>query len=587
MWQPADIEDAIAQYPLEAADALAAIQLDSDAPRLEAAGFKAAAVLTHIPLEKLWVDSLDQFGLLESFALALAARGVPLDFGAIDIAGTNIPVDQLEKFIGRARSFRCRIVKEGQVVGSGVLVGPNSVLTAWHVIARAAPGDAQEPWPNVEVQLADGRRVEACVPAQFASECSVDEYGSVFPKSDDDVAGKHDVALVRLRRPAGALLGVAKLPDTPAPYRANASMILVHYPDGQDSGIGIGAVQKIRGVTARWAHTIGTAGGSSGGGCFDANLTLLGVHQGKDPRKRGRLVPTLRFHQDVRDLIANDQAPPRMWSLDGTAQGEYVIGRQAFFEAFVAARGTGRVRGIRIKRADAAGDLGGLPFSHRMLERMIARSPETRLCRLSFETMVDDLADEIARRASDAGVLVETVVSAQGVADGQSAPEAVGADRGRRIADAIDRQAGQAAIQIWFFIDHPAVAFPDQHRSTLEAFIDHAMHLQNIRLVIAGFEAVALPGLEFAAAPAPNEEGVRGLVAEIIAGFGRSDVRLFLADAAEAAGKTLSDERIEELISEALLGLPEVNGVYEPWVAADAGARLRPHILALFAPGDP
>lgn len=582
MWDPADIEEAIANHPHEAADALAAIQLDSSAPRIDPAALKVAAELIHVSVEHLWAEALDAADLLASFARAMEARGVQINKNPIALNGTNIPHDQLTQFINSASSFGCRIEKDGQIVGSGILVGPTTVLTAWHVIARAAPNSPQEPWPKIEVLLSDQRRLAARVPAAYESMCGTDEYANVFPKNDLAVQDLHDVAVLKLATPAGALLGTAKLPDAPAPYRANNAILLVHYPAGKNVGIGMGSIARIRRLNARWAHTIGTKGGSSGGGCFDSSLTLIGIHQGRDPRNRGRMVPALQFHDQLRAIVANDEAPQRMWSLDGTPQGEFVIGRQGFFEAFAMVRNNPRVRGIRIKRTNAAGDLSGLPFSYHLTDRMTSRSPDLRLIRVSFEVVVPDVADEIARRATDAGIAVDPVAPKAGVAEDQSAPEAVGADRGRRVAAAIDRKAAELGLQAWVFIDHPSIAFSDGPRSALEAFIDASIQHENIRLIVAGYEAVSLPSQGFYEEPDPAGDGGRGLMVEFLDGFRPSDVRLFVIEAATAAGKSASPERIDAIVKDALDGLPHDNEVYAPWVAADVAARLKAPVAKLF-----
>lgn len=577
MWEPADVEAAIANHPDVAAATLKAVGLEANIAAPEMAVFQSLAT-AKVTAEAMLVAWLTEQEMLETFVHALVSRGVTVDQTPLNLEAGNIPYEALTKFAGAATAFRCRIRRDGEVVGSGVLVGPNTVLTAWHVIRPADPADP----PEIEVLLSDDKIVAARPPVAYESQCSKRELANHFPSSDDEVANLHDVAVLRLAKPAGALLGAAKLPEKPAAYTTNGTILLVHYPRGKDLGVGVGTLGKIRKLNARWSHTIPTDGGSSGGACFDGSLTLLGIHQGKDARARGRLVPAAAFYDKLREIVANDQAPLRMWSLDGTPDGEFVIGRQALFEAFAAVRRSPRVRGIRIKRANAAGDLGGLAFSYRILEKLIARRTDLRLIRVSFEVLVDDVANEIARRASEAGLTLGTILAAAGVADGQSAPEAVGADRGRRVAALIDGKAAELGVEAWIYIDHPAIAFGDYARSTLEAFIDASLRLDRIRLVIAGFEAVPLPGQDFYQAPDPAEDGERGLINEMLAGFRPSDVRLFLEDAAAGAGKTVSRERLDELVEEALDSLTNVNGIYEPWVATDVVSRLREPIRKWF-----
>ncbi|PZN95508.1 MAG: hypothetical protein DCF31_06220 [Alphaproteobacteria bacterium] len=586
MWEAADIAAAIDSHPDVAADALGAVMLDATGPRLEAAGLTAAAQMFGRPPGDFWVEQLQGRNLVDSFARALSVRGVAIDFGgaafgAVDLAASNLDPVKAAAFLARAAAFRCRILRDGVVMGSGVLVGPTTVLTAFHVLA-ATPTMVAEPWSKVTVLLSDGRSIDAVMPPLVASPTTADEAASRLPRDDTLFGDNNDYAIIRLARPAGALMGSAPLPTKPGAYSRRAAVIVVHYPDGEDKGIGIGSLAKIPRLTSRWGHSVETRGGSSGGGCFDATLTLAGIHQGKGWRDGGRLVPTAKFYDRILPVVTTDLAPPRMWSLDGTPDGEFVIGRQSFFEAFALARGNGRVRGIRVKRADAAGNLAGLAFSFAMLDRMTARSPDTRQCRISFETLIPDLANDILRRAAAVGFECAAIEDRPGVAAGQSAPEAVGADRGRRAAAALDATAAAVGRQLWLFIDHPAIAFGDAMRAELEGFIDQALKLPNLRLVVAGFEAVAIPGLEFQTPPNPPDIGAPGLMTDYVTGFGESDVRLFLADAAAAAGKSPSAERVAELVQMGLAGLDEVNGIYSPWAARQVAERLRPAVRAMF-----
>ena len=589
MWSKAKIKRAIAKYPHDAADALAAIQLDPTAKRIDPAALAVSAQQLNMKVEQLWVDALAGNRLLKSFAAALEARGVEIekkrvliDERELTVEDTNIDRTKFATFTGAASSFSCRIRRDGRNAGSGVLIGPTTVVTAWHVIAKARPSLPQEPWPRIEVVLSDGRKVRVHVPAAYHSMCSDEEYDDHFPENDRSVEGKHDVAVLRLAQPVGGMLGAARLPEAPIQCRARGSIVLLHYPEGRDVGIGVGAIRRIGSLKARWGHGIHTEGGSSGGGCFGSDLSLIGIHQGRDPSNGGRMVPTSYYLDQLRPIVANDEAPARMWSLDETPEGEFVIGRQDFFAAFAAARRNPRVRGIRVKRAKAAGDLSGLSFSYLMAERLTARSPEMRLMRISFEALVPDVANEIARRATGAGIPVGKIKPAPGVADGQSAPEAVGADRGREAAIRIDRIAGLRGLQAWVFIDHPAIAFGDEQRSTLEAFIDQSINLENIRLIIAGFEAVPLPGQEFYSIPNPNAEGGRGLLTEILEGFGRSDVRAFLILAANAAGVTLTDDRLDLMADRAIAGIENDGGIYPAWAAAQVVDQLRDPVARLF-----
>lgn len=604
MWTDADVAGAVNDHPDIAAETLSALQLSGDMPRLDAAGMGIAAARHGGSVGDAWVAVLEAFGVLDLFATGLAARGIAIDLTQPEPAPTSDPdqpadaeqaddsgegggaTDEFAKFAQRVKAFQCRIKIGSAPAGSGVLIGPSSVLTAWHVIAAPGPtaADADVPATDIEVQFLSGLTVKAWQPPLAFSRCTRGEFEGKLPRNDAALMGHNDYAVLTLARPVGALLGVAALPSVPPKFKRHAGVIVAHYRSGVNPEVRVGSMKRVGRLTLRWGHTAPTNAGSSGGGCFDdQSYRIAGIHQGRDPKERGRLVPTSCFLTEVSAVVAMDLAPPRIWSLDGTAEGEFVIGRERFSAAFGQARKKdGRVRGVWTKRLDPTADLSGLPFTFRILDRLVARDPATRLCRLSFEGLVDDFAGEVARRVIDAGIAVEAIAPRAGVADGQSAPEAVGADRGRRIASAIGAAAADLGVQLWLFIDHPAIPFGDETRAALEAFVDQVLREPNLRLVIAGYETATLPGLMFNEPIQPQAGGV-GLINDFIGNFAGSDVEVFIRNAAEAAKRTPSPERIAELTEQALDGLEHVNQSYRPWLAATVGERLRPHIRNLFA----
>jgi V8-like Glu-specific endopeptidase len=230
---------------------------------------------------ELWLEQLVAGGLVTAFVSALRARGVAIDEDALDDPDGAIPFEELEAFLPRAKAFRCRVLKNGEVAGSGVLVGPSLVLTSWHVIAVKAPGQPQEPAPNLAVVLSDNSKQRAKVPAEYQSECGDAEYERVAPKQDADVVDRNDVALLAMERPAAAHLAYAPLGTQAPVIRSRSRVVLIHFPEGQDRGIDFGFTRKIRNVKARWRHDVPTQSGSSGGACFDKELKLLGIHQGQ------------------------------------------------------------------------------------------------------------------------------------------------------------------------------------------------------------------------------------------------------------------------------------------------------------------
>jgi V8-like Glu-specific endopeptidase len=607
------LQGAIRENAPAAADALTSIQLGAE-ERIDFDGLRVGArvVGRSDTFEAFVIEQLAARKLVRAFVLAMVARDVSFPVGweqsiasedapvsaeveveagdepefddddddpvdvAKALAGSNIP--NIGAFENKVRAFRCRVLINGMMSGSGFLVGPSTVMTAWHVIA---PAD-DIAGARIEVALAGGEVIAAFIPVIPYSKCSDNERAGRLPKDDAEVQDLHDVAILTLTRPAGAALGVARLADS-ARIRPGNTILVAHFPGGRDLGLGIGAFRKLRRLTSRWGHTVRTLEGSSGAACFDASLHVAGIHQGRAPKQqRGRLVPVSRFPEEFLKRISEDEAPPALWSLDGTTEGQLVIGRQEFFLGFAAAsRAVTRVRGIRVKRLDAAADETGIPFTFLMLQQLVVRSLDTRILRISFEALVADFADEVVSRAEKAGMPIPAIGPLDGVSADQSSPDAVASDRGRRVAMALEAMAARDGLRLWIFIEHPSVVFGEELRSAFDGFVDQGLRSINLRLVIAGFEAVNVPGLEFQTAAGAGEDGSPGLVVEYIDGFRRSDVETLLRRAAESFEVQIPEAVIGSRADDALTDIPNDNGVYSPWRAGTVIDALRPVLRKL------
>jgi V8-like Glu-specific endopeptidase len=582
------ILEAIRNHSVEAAEALLAIQmgLGGDKP-LTADSIGAAADLLHRDRAELWLEQLVDAGLVTAFVSALSARGVDVGDEALADPDGDIPFDALEAFLPRARAFRCRVLKNGKVAGSGVLVGPSLVLTSWHVIAVSAPGQPQEPAPDLSVVLSDDSKQKAKVPAEFESECGDAEYDRVAPKNDADVVDRNDVALLAMERPAAAHLGYAPLGmQAPVP-RSRSRVVLIHYPEGQDRGIDFGLTRKIRNVTARWRHDVPTQSGSSGGACFNKELQLVGIHQGEFDNA-ARFVPLERFFEPVFACVTKDVAPTTLWSLDATVTGSLVVGRGLFFEAVSSAGEAGvRVRGVRIKRRRIDAGSVGLAFSYDMLEQLMARrGPSHRLVRVTQDEIVPDLVAEIRRRCRLNGLALPEAESEPGVAEGQAPPETTAKDRGAVLAAAVEAIAADSDVTVWFFFDNPSVALSESARLALEGFIDAALVQPHVRLVIAGFETLPLPGLEFATASPPEGDRSPGLVVEFVGGFRRADILDLLTLASQDLTGGVDMAAMNQAVDRALVGLEDFNNLYADEDLATVSERLRLDLELLREQGD-
>jgi hypothetical protein len=563
MWDEEEIEEAIREHPVEAAKSLAAVQLGETDP-VTVDGLAAAAAMVNSGLEELWVSQLVRLGALDAFAESLRAHGIPLDAPRPEVFDDHVDLDKLGLFAPQAKAFRCRVLVNGVVTGTGCLLGPSLVLTAWHVVAVNPPRLPQRPAPRVEVILSDQSKQDILVPFGFESFCGDAEFDGSAPRADSDVIDRHDVALLVMRRPAAAHLGYARLPSAIEGTASRSMVFLVHFPGGNDMGVGIGRISKIRKVTARWRHNITSLPGSSGGACFNQDLELAGLHQGRWGRW-GRLVPLSLFVAGLRSQIEKDIAPDTLWSLDGTESGAFVIGRDLFFQAVAAAGGEGsRIRGLRVKRRDLGAGTTGLAFSHEVLTQLLTRRGVGHtLVRVTLDEFVTDLVPEIQRRVRAAGLPLQDPAASPGVSLGAAAPEGAARDRAATLAGTIEGEAAAAGLTVWLFFDNPSVAIAEPARLALEGFVAAALVQPHLRLVVAGFETVPLPGQEFPAPSAALGAGPPGLVVEYLGGFTRSDVLDFLTRAGQdLTGQPPLPATIGQTADELLAPLPAFNGIY-------------------------
>jgi V8-like Glu-specific endopeptidase len=557
----ADIADAIQNSPREAAAALLAVEAGL-ASQNTLESFAGAASFLHRPMEEVAADEIERLGLMNAFALALKARGVAVDMDPGPPRAGFPPILQ-QQFNPRAQAFRCRIALDGVVKGSGCLIGPSLVLTAWHVIATVPPGDVDPANHLIEVLLSDGTKRRAVAKPYYASKSTDAEFRGELPTKDPDFAGYNDVALIKLERPDGARLGFASLPQPCPPIKSQSSIVLLHFPQGNDNGFGYGRIAKVRGITARWAHDVIADAGSSGGPCFNTGFALVGLHQGRFLANR-RLVPVNRFAEDIRELVGRDIAPPMLWSLDGTIEGALVVGRDLFFEAVAAAtRPASRVRGVRVKRRDLAQGNAGLAFSLEMLTRVLARNPGAhRTLRINFEPPYVDVIDDIRRRARLAGLDIPPVVAGAGARAGETTLEAAINDRSRNLAVELNAASERSGQLLWFLFENPPAGLSEVERFAFEGFIGAVLKQPRLRLALAGYETVSTPGEEFVNASVADTDGAPGLVVEYFGLFSRGDVEQLLKRACQEFGLTADPAVITDHANQILLGLSSTNGQY-------------------------
>ncbi len=568
MWTDADVVDAVRDEPAAAAKALELLPWNGTQPLTPEAIRAAADLLGNDPAE-MWVDQLAARSLLEAFAHALLAQGIALEGEPEVPAGVewddHVSPEETSEFMVKAPLMRCRVFVNDFYKGTGCLVGPGLVLTAWHVVAVAAPGQPQEPAPTITVQLFDDTKHEAFMPPQFASPCSQAEFEQRPPRADTDVAGGHDVALLMLKTRAPRHLGYARLPRPAPSARSGTSMFLAHFPEGADPGLGVGHTAKIRNVTARWRHDVHTDAGSSGGACFDNATAFVGIHQGVWD-KRGVMVPLERFIADVAPHVDKDIAPRQLWALDD-AGTRLVIGRDLFVESVSAAgEAVTRVRGAWVRRRNISSNQVGLGYSFDILQELLLRRRDKHaLVRVANDAVVPDLLADIRERVVAAGVDLPPMPTAEGAAPTQTATEGASRATANLLTMAVNGAAEAAGTTVWFFVDNPTVPLDEASRFSLESFVAAVLTQPRLRLVLTGMETFTFAGQQFATPGAAAGEGAPGLVVEFVGSFQRADLLNFLTQVSDELTGDTNPTEVGLAADRALLPLKgkDVNGFFE------------------------
>ena len=121
-------------------------------------------------------------------------------------------LDVWRKKISRVEGWVCRVKLDQEPMGTGFLVGPDTLVTNYHVLKPAIEG--RLPWSVVSCQfdykiLADGSRLDGTEVRLASGDCLIDGCAAARqkrkgrPESALPTPDELDYAVVRLKRPVG------------------------------------------------------------------------------------------------------------------------------------------------------------------------------------------------------------------------------------------------------------------------------------------------------------------------------------------------------------------------------------------------
>jgi hypothetical protein len=224
------------------------------------------------------------------------------------LCGDSLTLDQAESIVDLsnpmldARSWTarlqqtlprvCRIEIAGQAYGTGALVGPRDVLTAYHVIkSLIEPLGAPARHSGDLIARFDYMTSSGGQPAQ-GTECRLTDSDWLAASSPH---GKLDYAILRLSAaPPGDRGYLPRATSAPPP---RAPLYIVHHPDGRPLCLSLASQAVIRTSPDKVWYRTNTLGGSSGSPCFAANWEPVALHvQGGGMENSGILLRAIIEH---------------------------------------------------------------------------------------------------------------------------------------------------------------------------------------------------------------------------------------------------------------------------------------------------
>ena len=199
----------------------------------------------------------------------------------------------------------CRIEFNNNPMGTGFLIGPDLVLSNYHVMEKPIEGQLapQKVTCHFDYKaLSDGSRLQGMTVKLHTSDWLVDDSRYSEAEADDDpdrelpTGDQLDYAVIRLQRPVGAEpmgpdknsggppRGWIKLNGQPT-LEPDMPLLIVQHPDDAPIKLALDTKSVIRinenGTRVRYATN--TKHGSSGSPCFNFDWELVALHHLGDP----------------------------------------------------------------------------------------------------------------------------------------------------------------------------------------------------------------------------------------------------------------------------------------------------------------
>lgn len=256
--------------------------------------------------------ALQELGERYALSAAIITPAGPVSGQALQIkvkdAQSTFDIVPWRNRLGTIEGQVCRIeYPAGKARGTGFLVGPDRVLTNFHVIDPIKAGEYSAHKVVLRFDYLvdrDGITVHAGMPHALADEWLIDSSPAspldreANPASDPP-PDHLDYALLKLAETAGnepvggptndpdpPLRGWIQVPDEKYAFAKDSGIYIVQHPDGLPMQVALDT-QGVIGANAtgtRVRYTTTTERGSSGSPCFSPDWELIALHHSGDPQ---------------------------------------------------------------------------------------------------------------------------------------------------------------------------------------------------------------------------------------------------------------------------------------------------------------
>lgn len=200
----------------------------------------------------------------------------------------------------------CRVEVNGNAMGTGFLVGPDAVLTNYHVTQKVLEGATPPTALGCRFDykvLKDGSRSPGVAVGLHATDWRIDdspytrEEAAAKPDDGLPTPDQLDYSLLRLARPladesvatrgtGGPPRGWVEVPPAAeTAFSPGMPLLIIQHPDGSPLKLAFDseAVIGVNGNGTRVRYATNTEPGSSGSPCFDIEWNLVALHHYGDP----------------------------------------------------------------------------------------------------------------------------------------------------------------------------------------------------------------------------------------------------------------------------------------------------------------